>query len=49
MKPQIGISGKNRQAVVRILNTLLADEYVLYTQTRKFHWNGRARILRHRP
>ena len=39
MKPQIGISDKNRGAAVQILNTLLADEYVLYTQTRKFHWN----------
>ena len=39
MKPHIGISDKNRQAVARILNVLLSDEYVLYTKTRKCHWN----------
>ena len=39
MKPKIGISDKNLQTVTRILNTLLSDEYVLYTKTRKFHWN----------
>jgi starvation-inducible DNA-binding protein len=39
MKPNIEISDKNRQAVADILNTLLSDEYVLYTQTRNAHWN----------
>jgi starvation-inducible DNA-binding protein len=39
MKPGIGISDSNRQAVIKILNTLLADEYVLYTKTRNYHWN----------
>ena len=39
MRTDIGISEKNRQAVVSILNTLLADEYVLYTKTRNYHWN----------
>jgi starvation-inducible DNA-binding protein len=39
MKPNIGIADKDRQAVAEILNTLLADEYVLYTKTRNFHWN----------
>jgi starvation-inducible DNA-binding protein len=39
MKPNIEISEKNRQTVADILNTLLADEYVLYTQTRNAHWN----------
>src|SRR3989442_8347867 len=28
-----------RQTVVEILNTLLADEYLLYTKTRNYHWN----------
>src|SRR5690606_26836940 len=28
-----------RQGVTGILNALLADEYVLYTKTRNFHWN----------
>ncbi len=39
MKPDIGISDENRKAVVDILNALLADQYVLYTKTRNYHWN----------
>jgi starvation-inducible DNA-binding protein len=35
----IGIADEQRQAVVRILNTVLADEFVLYTKSRRFHWN----------
>jgi starvation-inducible DNA-binding protein len=34
-----GLSEKQRGGVVKILNTLLADEYVLYTKTRNYHWN----------
>ncbi|MCI0562230.1 MAG: DNA starvation/stationary phase protection protein [Nitrososphaera sp.] len=37
--PNIGISDANREAVVQILARLLADEYILYTKTRKYHWN----------
>jgi starvation-inducible DNA-binding protein len=39
MKVNIGISDKNRKCVAEILNQLLADEYVLYTKTRNYHWN----------
>lgn len=39
MKPNIGISEHDAQEVARLLNTLLADEYVLYTRTRNYHWN----------
>jgi starvation-inducible DNA-binding protein len=39
MKPNIGIGDEDRQAVVEGLNTLLADEYLLYTKTRNYHWN----------
>ncbi len=39
MKVNIGIDTKKREGVVRLLNTLLSDEYVLYTKTRNFHWN----------
>ena len=39
MTPNIGITGKNQAAVVAILNAVLADEYVLYTKTRNYHWN----------
>ena len=39
MKPDTGMADKDRDAVVAILNTLLADEAVLYTKTRNYHWN----------
>ena len=39
MNPNIGIADKDRASVVKVLNTLLADEYVLYTKTRNYHWN----------
>jgi starvation-inducible DNA-binding protein len=39
VKPIIGIGDEQRQAVVEILSALLADEYVLYTKTRNYHWN----------
>ena len=39
MKPDIGISEKNLQAVTGILSNVLADAMVLYSKTRKFHWN----------
>jgi starvation-inducible DNA-binding protein len=39
MKADIGISEKNSQTVAEKLNKLLADEFVLYTKTRNYHWN----------
>jgi starvation-inducible DNA-binding protein len=39
MTMNIGIAEKDRDGVVKILNALLADEYVLYTKTRNYHWN----------
>jgi starvation-inducible DNA-binding protein len=39
MHANIGLSDINRHSVVKILNTLLADEYLLYTKTRNYHWN----------
>ncbi len=39
MQPNIGISEKNLKTVTTILSTVLADAVVLYTKTRKFHWN----------
>jgi starvation-inducible DNA-binding protein len=35
----IGIQESDRKSVVQTLNALLADEYVLYTKTRNYHWN----------
>ena len=34
----IGIAEEQRKAVVRILNTVLADEFLLYVKSRRFHW-----------
>jgi starvation-inducible DNA-binding protein len=39
MQPQIGISSKNLKGVASLLSVVLADAVVLYTKTRKFHWN----------
>ncbi len=39
MKANIGITDKNLQAVALRLNQILADEYVLYTKVRNYHWN----------
>jgi starvation-inducible DNA-binding protein len=39
MTLNIGLSESNRDSVVKILNNVLADEYVLYTKTRNYHWN----------
>jgi starvation-inducible DNA-binding protein len=39
MSLNIGLSEEQREGVVGILNTLLADEYLLYTKTRNYHWN----------
>ncbi len=39
MKLNIGLTDRQREGVVEILNTLLADEFVLYAKTRNYHWN----------
>jgi starvation-inducible DNA-binding protein len=39
MQANIGLLTEQRDGVVGLLNTLLADEYLLYTKTRNYHWN----------
>jgi starvation-inducible DNA-binding protein len=39
MKTDIGIKPANTAEVAQSLNTLLADEHVLYIKTRNAHWN----------
>jgi starvation-inducible DNA-binding protein len=39
MKPTIGIPDRDLEEIATLLNTLLADEYVLFTKTRNAHWN----------
>ena len=39
MKTDLGLSEEQCGGVAKILNTLLSDEYLLYTKTRNYHWN----------
>jgi starvation-inducible DNA-binding protein len=39
MEPNIGLSEAKRNGVVHVLGAVLADEYLLYTKTRNYHWN----------
>lgn len=39
MQPHIGIPEKNLKGVTSLLSVVLADAVLLYTKTRKFHWN----------
>ena len=39
MVPEIGLAKENRHALVSLLNTVLADEHLIYTKTRHAHWN----------
>lgn len=39
MTPDIGINSKNLKSIVAILSSVLSDAMILYTKTRKFHWN----------
>jgi len=39
MEAKIGISPEHLSQIAHSLSTILADEFVLYTKTRKAHWN----------
>lgn len=39
MKANIGITPEHSKQIALLLNTMLADETVLYTKTRNYHWN----------
>jgi starvation-inducible DNA-binding protein len=39
MIPNIGLSAKNLKSITNLLCSVLSDAVVLYTKTRKFHWN----------
>jgi starvation-inducible DNA-binding protein len=39
MKTNIGLNDEARLEIGQMLNLILADEYVLYTTTRDYHWN----------
>ncbi len=39
MQPNIGLSSKNLKSITGLLSIVLSDAMLLYTKTRKFHWN----------
>lgn len=39
MTPNIGLTAKNLKSITSLLSSVLSDAMVLYTKTRKFHWN----------
>ena len=39
MSPNIGLPDKNLKSITQLLTSVLSDAIVLYTKTRKFHWN----------
>jgi starvation-inducible DNA-binding protein len=39
MEPRSGLSAKNLKSITDLLSKILADAVILYTKTRKFHWN----------
>ena len=39
MTPNIGLTAKNLKSITGLLSAVLADAVLLYTKTRKFHWN----------
>lgn len=39
MKAEIGLTEKNSRTIAEILNKLLANEHIVYTKTRNYHWN----------
>ena len=38
-KANIGLSPSTRQKVIGVLGGIIANQYVLYTKTRNYHWN----------
>ena len=38
-KVNIGLAPNSRQKIINILGNIIADQYILYTKTRNYHWN----------
>lgn len=38
-KANIGLTPNARQKIINVLSVVIADQYVLYTKTRNYHWN----------
>ena len=39
METNIGLAPNSRHKVIDILGGIIADQYILYTKTRNYHWN----------
>lgn len=39
METNIGLAINSRHKVIEILDNIIADQYILYTKTRNYHWN----------
>lgn len=39
METNIGLAPNSRHKVIDILGGVIADQYILYTKTRNYHWN----------
>ena len=39
MRPELGLTETQQEGVINALNTVLADQHVLYTKLRNYHWN----------
>lgn len=37
--PELGLSEKQQNGVVKVLSVVLADAHILYLKLRKYHWN----------
>jgi len=45
IRPNIGLSEQTMREVSELLTNLLADEYVLYTKTKYYHWNIKSLLM----
>lgn len=39
LRPNLGLEAEQKEGIVNVLKTVLADEYTLYTRLRNYHWN----------
>lgn len=39
MQPKLGLNEQQQQGVIKVMGTVLADQHVLYTKLRNYHWN----------
>jgi len=45
IQPNIGLSAQTLREVSELLTNLLADEYILYSKTKYYHWNIKSLLM----